>query len=386
MRPLKKGSFSFSAFSDLLIGVIASQQFLYLLMKYAGKTYYEDSKYSMLHGYIGVGVAILLLFSYTRVTAIYNKALRDCYRAQSESLSFIPNLKFVFHQNSFWINTLSIALLYTGLPLKWSFMAFADLFLRGKFLVSQPLFLMALLIVLFGVSIGAHLSACEFWSRHKEEKNYSKKSYEKAVMVLSAVYSSGTLILFIGLPLIISVFPLLFRLVTIQFVFFVFLAILTIVVCKLLRKLLARRALVKQLHSECEACGWRISGENKLYASAVRYYPGESFYLTAGKKEYACKLVGVSKKRSAVLLGSSGKLHLYRSISLFRQKLFDLNSDYELGCESAQPKILIIDGYTRRVFAVKNGASVEIEEGTTVNGYTVYKTSAFLRAIRLGDL
>lgn len=330
---------------------------------------------------------IPLFFSLVRISTVYDRPSQEAFYASPVN-GFKEMLVFWFRQKQFWTEAAVFAVLYLLLPIKWTSAVLVQVFCKGNTTSSAKMGLLAVYLpVLFLLHLAARLSAMQVWTAVRKGKDVSKWQLDKKkamngkIASLTFVCGGGGCVLSILLPILPSLLPFAKEALTASVVVFLAVLLLSPTVFRTLRAFRKRRAFLKRFASICKEKGYDASAIRYPFRSLFFLYRGESFRVTVGGKEYACKLLCAKNRLTPLALYADGNCQFARSIRFLNVELFQYDRVGYFGYEAECQKILILNPVPNRVVKFDAGKAFQLDNGDSVGAYKIYTATAFLNAM-----
>ncbi len=334
--------------------------------------------------YIPLGVAALYYYSFIRLKTIYCKPLFQSFLEKKPHKSFFSNLKFLFGNWAFWVESAALVLVFWVFPIELTHPQLAEVYFDHFEVVSKFQILSVFLPVLLVINLLAHYSAIALWQAEARWRRYeNKRTKSSSFIYMMAIYTFAPLLMVALLPLL-AYIPLIFRAIglfmTPATTVLLILLIAFLIGFTPLRARSIRKKTIKQIVESCAQNGYDISDIKEPYLSIFKLCDGENFSITKAGKTYSCKFIAAPKKRVPMAIHPDGQMHFFHELKIRGVKIFGYKTVKHFAYDSQNPKILIVNPVPKKLMAHK-GTIVEIDNGQLVGDYKVYNTTAFIRAI-----
>lgn len=334
--------------------------------------------------YIPLGVAALYDYSFIRLKTIYCKPLFQSFLEKKPQKSFFSNLKFLFGNWAFWVESAALVMVFLVFPVEQTHPQLAELYFDLFQTVEKLKILAVFLPSLLLINLLAHLSTVTLWQAEAKWRRYeNKRTKSSSFIYMMAIYTFAPLLIVALLPML-AYIPLVFKAIWLfmtpaTFVLLLIL-ILALILFTPLRALSIRKKAIKQIKESCEQMGYTVSDIDQPYLSIFKPSEGESFALTKGDKTYSCKFIAATKKALPMAIHPNGEVHFFHNLEIRKVKIWGYKTVQHFGYNSENPKILIVNPVPKKMMAYK-GTIVEIDNGQFVGDYKVYNMTAFIRAL-----
>ncbi|MBQ8175200.1 MAG: hypothetical protein IJ009_07360 [Clostridia bacterium] len=366
---------------DLLFLSVMIPQMIWFFMTFSNlDLYYEGTSYTTWPNQACVITMAFCFFSLVRHTTIFNNLLREEY-VRKRPVAFKGRLLFLFGNKPFWIKAVIFFLIYCLFPLDWTFKSLADLVKDRMMSAKGILCAMALLIAVL-----AHLSAYRYWSYHPQKEKYTKKLYDRNGALISGMYVLVAYILAIVVSNIINLWPVVKEILAVEVIVCIVILLLIPLVYRCARAWRKRRNLLKKLKKITVEKRIALPKIKAPYSSVLFIKGEENFRLTIGERQYSCKLVGGLNKGVALIIREDGTLSFLHRLRTRAGTLFQYEVQHRCVYRSDCPKILIVNPTPKKLYTVKDGVMIEIDNGFSVGEYKVFTASGFLSAIEMDTL
>lgn len=381
MKNIKRSELSLIAetFLGMAVSIILLTQALNYFIEKIVNEYYDyllQERYANWIPCIYFFSMILFIFSMSRATLLYDKALRESYWKNQPTPTFKCNFLFALSQKGLWIIIGALVVVYLVLPLNWTFKALSDIFSGRKF-VALAIYL-PVLTVLY---LLAYISACKHWSKKRDVNQYSEEEALKLSLLIGIVYAAVPILLVYFLPVLTSIGKVLLELVTVELVVAVFVLIVCLILAIILRAYNKRKKCIKELKKVCDENKYVLSEIHAPYSSVFKLCEGENFRVIVKDKVYSCKFIGVRNKYIPLIIHENGALEF-----VYSTRILNLHTRKTYCYESEHKKILIVNPTPKFVYTFRDGKTVGIDNGENIGDYKFYTASAFLRALEFNAL
>lgn len=374
---------------DILVGLIAVPQILYYAMRYIQRSFFEKGAYEQLPCIIVLVTMLFFSFSLFRTTVTYNE-LQRCSFIEKGITTRKERLRFLFSSKQFYFKAGIVAAVYLIFPLNWTFEALRSALNVGASFPDKLAALAILFPVLLVLAVLAHLSAYKRWIKKKENSVYRQKAEYKEIILICSVYALGAVGLFLLVPVARTVGKLLWSYITFEkkSILFVLIiaALITLTLFRIIRIFVKRRTCIQRIKKTCAAKGYTVSKIKKPYLSLFCCPESDSFQIRGGEKTYSCKLISARRRHTPLVIMSNGSMQFLHIFHIRSVKLFRITTTHKFGYASEHPKILIVNPIPKKVYTVESGKTIEIDNGHQIGDYTVYSSTAFVRALELDVL
>ena len=168
---------------------------------------------------------------------------------------------------------------------------------------------------------------------------------------------------------------------------------------RIVRAVLIRRKFINQLAEACTEMGIPTPKIDAPYRSLFRRKSrGTVFYITSGKKQYACKLISVFKSAAIYRFHNSGELghvHVFNvriaTVGRFgmgsgkviqqRTELYENRYNVGFDTEDGVQKIFIFNPCAKVVEGEYGDDSIPLDNGMQIGEYTFYTATGFCNAL-----
>ncbi|MBO5797024.1 MAG: hypothetical protein J6R77_01605, partial [Clostridia bacterium] len=350
---------------------------------------YPELAYTLLDGWYLKLLALLLplpaFYSVVRITTIFDDELRDRF-VEEDPKTFRGKWGFLIGQKAFWIKTLLYIAIFAVVPPELGFGVLAEVFWQNTVTTTGHLLVLAgAFPVFFALQVAARLSAMNYWRawQRKEAVIYHPgekvgRAYNKSVLSILSAYILGGLLLGAAIPLLISIWPFLWAVISSRAFITLVVGVLVFFIILYTSRIRRRRVFFKRLRAVCKEKGYTLSKPDAPYRSLFSMLAGETFSLRSEEHRYSCKFLCIKKRRVPLVLHPDGHcdfLHIYRA---GKAEIWRRTVSYDFDWEGEGQKILLLQPVPNQVY---DPAMQLMDNSDLVGHHKIFTGTAFLNAL-----
>lgn len=298
--------------------------------------------------------------------------------------------RLILTEKELLLELATLLLLPILLPVEAGYTAFATLLFESP--ADRPRILLkaavlgVVLPLFFGLWLLSRYFSFLWWSGEKRtrEREHPWRALALKLLIITAVYAAGGLLIIYFLEILASVFNILLAIAALRWWLPVALIagiFLLVFLTRFLRALRIRRKFLKKLKRLCREPGITLSPIKRPYRSLLRLGDEVNFTLQRGEKTYSCKLFGTLNRRNPLYFSEHGIVQCLHSFRFRRIEYFRYTTQFEFGFEAEGTKVLIVNPVSKELFAGHTEYFRPIDTGETLGAYKLFTATGFLGAL-----
>ena len=202
---------------------------------------------------------------------------------------------------------------------------------------------------------------------------------------LLVIYAFGGFGLYFALPVVYSVFAILWTFSTIRWWLPLFLLAAIFALFWgwfALRAAFIRHRLFKMLRRTCRDYGFRMERVKRPYRSLFHYRDGANLRIHANGKVYDCKLFSALRRHYEMFFDEQGTLFLRHTLRFRRVEFLSFTTEYHYDFESEHEKLCIVAPVPKVIYAGSEEWHRPIDTGMRVGDYRIFSSTGLINALR----